>query len=99
MQAEQELRQRGQKMQHMPDGVFIYIDDKGKSIEIDIEVYLSKTSPKKIREVMSYQAWDEGKNNPLRYYVNKLARKQVLATYQVMQREGQAIRFYPLHVG
>lgn len=92
LQTEQELRQSGQKMQHMPDGVFIYTDDEGKSTEIDIEVQLSKTSPQKIREVMSYQAWDEGKNNPLRYYVNKLARKRVLTTYQAMQREGQPMR-------
>lgn len=92
IQAEQKLRQSGQKLDHIPDGI-LTLTKQGKTETIDIEVQISKTSTKEVREVMG-DYWSSGSFNPLRYYVNKKSRGVVRATYQKMEKEFQAMRPY-----
>ena len=90
IQADQELRQRGQKLKHIPDGI-LTITTQGRTKTIDIEVQISKPSPKEVEEVMG-DYWSSGSFNPLRYYVNKKSRGVVRGIYQKMEKEFQAMR-------
>jgi hypothetical protein len=92
IQAQQELRQKGQKLKHIQDGILLLKDTDGAWEEIDIEVQISKPSPGEVEEVMSDQFWTGGRNRPLRYYVNRLSRGVVRSVYRKMVKEGKAMR-------
>ncbi len=92
IQAQQELRQKGQKLRHIQDGILLLKDTHGEWEEIDIEVQVSKPSPGEVEEVMSDQFWTGGRNRPLRYYVNRLSRGVVRSAYRKMVKEGKAMR-------
>ncbi len=92
LQAEQELRQKGQKLKHIQDGILLLKDADGKWEEIDIEVQISKPSPGEVEEVMNDQFWTGGRNRPLWYYVNRLSRGVVRSAYRKMVKEQKAMR-------
>ncbi len=92
LQAQQELRQKGQKLKHIQDGILLLEDADGAWKEIDIEVQVSKPSPGEVEEVMNDQFWTRGRNRPLRYYVNRLSRGVVRSVYRKMVKERKAIR-------
>ena len=93
IQAEQERRTSGQKLQHIQDGILVLIGPGGQRQRIDIEVQISKPSPTEVREVMSDQFWSHARaNRPLRYYVNRLSRGVVRSEYKKMVREQRAMR-------
>lgn len=92
IQAEQERRTSGQKLQHIQDGILVLLGPGGQKQDIDIEVQISKPSPVEVREVMSDQFWSRGANRPLRYYVNRYSRGVVRSEYKKMVRERRAMR-------
>ena len=92
IQAEQEQRRAGQKLKHIQDGILLLKDADGAWEEIDIEVQISKPSPKEVEEVMNDQFWTSGRNRPLRYYVNRQSRGVVRAVYKKMVKERRAMR-------
>ncbi len=92
IQAEQEQRQKGNKLKHIPDGILVLPGKGGKKERITTEVQVSKPSHGEVEEVMSDQFWTGGENIPLRYYVNHLSRGVVRSTYKKMQKERRAMR-------
>lgn len=92
IQAEQELRQKGQKLKHIQDGILLLKDTEDEWEEIDIEVQISKPSPGEVEEVMNDQFWTSSRNRPLRYYVNRLSCGVVRSVYRKMVREQKAMR-------
>ena len=90
IQAEQDLRQRGQKLTHIPDGI-LTLTTKEKTETIDIEVQVSKPSPGEVEEVMG-DYWQSGSFNPLRYYVGKRSRGVVRTVHRRMEKELRAMR-------
>ncbi len=92
IQAEQELRQKGQKLKHIQDGILLLKDAHDEWEEIDIEVQISKPSSGEVEEVMNDQFWTNSRNRPLRYYVNRLSRGVVRSVYRKMVKERSAMR-------
>ncbi len=90
IQAEQDLRQRGQKLKHIPDGI-LTLKTKEKTETIDIEVQVSKPSPGEVEEVMG-DYWHSESFNPLRYYVGKRSRGVVRTVHRRMEKELRAMR-------
>jgi len=74
IQAVQEKRQKGQRLQHIPDGILV-IGEK----RIDIEVQLSRPSQQEVALVMRGDSWRGA--NPLRYYVSRDAWSVVQKSY------------------
>lgn len=64
VQALQEKRQKGQRLQHIPDGILVCLEER-----IDIEVQISRLSQQKVEQVMLGDLWQN--TNALRYYVGK----------------------------
>jgi|SRR5579884_622837 hypothetical protein len=92
IQAQQELRQKGQRLSHIQDGILLLKNADGRWQEIDIEVQVSRPSPREVEEVMNDQFWSGGRARPLRYYVNRLSRGVVRAVFRKMVKEGKAMR-------
>ena len=90
IQAEQDLRQCGQKLKHIPDGI-LTLKTTEKTETIDIEVQVSKPSPGEVEEVMG-DYWHSGSFNPLRYYVGKRSRGVVRTVHRRMEKELRAMR-------
>ena len=74
IQAAQEMRQKGQRLQHIPDGILV-IGEK----RIDIEVQLSRPSQQEVVLVMRGDPWRGA--NALRYYVGRDAWAVVQRAY------------------
>jgi len=74
--AEQELRQKGQKLKHILDGILELPSANGELQYIDIKVQISKTSPGEVEEVMCGDIFTAN-CHALRYYVNRLSRRVV----------------------
>jgi hypothetical protein len=81
IQAEQEKRRKGERLNHIPDGRIILPEPDGRQEIIDIEVQISKPSPGAVKMVMG-DSYFSGSNNPLRYYVNRASQGVVKATYE-----------------
>jgi hypothetical protein len=92
IQAEQEQRQKGQKLKHIPDGRLVLPTVDGKKEYIDIEVQVSKPSRHEVQQVMSDQFWTHSWNIPLRYYVNRRSQGVVRSVYDTMVKEQKAMR-------
>jgi hypothetical protein len=92
IQAQQELRRKGQKLTHIQDGILLLKDTDGAWEEIDIEVQMSKPSSGEVEEVMSDQFWTSRRNRPLRYYVNRLSRGVVRSAYRKMVKQAKGMR-------
>jgi hypothetical protein len=78
IQAAQEKRQKGQRLEHVPDGILV-IGEK----RIDIEVQISRPSQQEVELVMLGDRWNN--TNPLRYYISKDARAVVQRVHRQMK--------------
>src|SRR6266566_778884 len=74
IQAAQEMRQKGQRLQHIPDGILVDGEKR-----IDIEVQLSRPSQQEVVLVMRGDPWRGA--NALRYYVSREAWAAVQRAY------------------
>lgn len=74
IQAAQDMRQKGQRLQHIPDGILV-IGEK----RIDIEVQLSRPSLQDVVLVMRGDPWRDA--NALRYYASRDAWAVVQRAY------------------
>lgn len=92
IQAQLELRQKGQKLKHIQDGILLLKETDDEWEEIDIEVQISKPSPGEVKAIMNDQFWTSERNRPLRYYVNRLSRGVVRSVYRTMVTERSAMR-------
>jgi hypothetical protein len=88
---EQELRKKGQKLKHIPDGILVLPGEHGEKEYIDIEVQVSKPKDGEVEAIMG-DFWRSGSENPLRYYVNRQSRGIVWSVYRRMQKEKRAMR-------
>ncbi len=91
IQAEQEQRRKGERLQHIPDGVLILPSANNTWTYIDIEVQISQPSREVVKNVMS-DSYFSGSNDPLRYYVNKRSGSVVRSVYQQMVQERRTMR-------
>ncbi len=86
IQAEQEKRQRGQLLEHIPDGIIV----NGSEL-IDIEVQIARPSQHKVELVM--RGGIRGNSmNPLRYYASEDAIAVVRRAYQAVMKGGRQSR-------
>jgi len=83
IQAEQGKREKGQRLEHIPDGILVM-----GSEHIDIEVQISKPNQEDVERIMRGGLWRHLRN-PLRYYVNKDSRAVVLAAYRNTMKGGR----------
>jgi len=86
IQAQQEKRERGQRLEHIPDAIVIT-----ESEDIDIEVQISRPKQQDVERIMRGGLWGQS-TNPLRYYVNKHSRSIVLAAYHKTMQEARTVR-------
>lgn len=91
IQAEQEKRRKGERLNHIPDGMIIVPGSDGKQEIIDIEVQISKPSPGAVKMVMG-DSYFSGSNNPLQYYVNKASKSVVKAAYEERAKYPSSMR-------
>jgi hypothetical protein len=89
--AEQEVRKKGQKLKHIPDGILVLPGANDTKEYIDIEVQISRPTSREVEEIMG-DFWRSGSENPLRYYVNRQSRGVVWSVYRRMQKEKRAMR-------
>lgn len=82
IQADQGRRRKGERLNHIPDGILVLPTEDGAEEYIDIEVQISKPSPEAVENVID--PYLSGSNSPLWYYVTKATRGVVKATYQKM---------------
>ncbi len=82
IQAAQEKRQKGQRLEHVPDGIVVIGEER-----IDIEVQLSRPSQQEVELVMCGDRWNS--TNPLRYYVSKDARAVVQRVHRQIRQTGR----------
>lgn len=86
IQAEQEKRQKGRRLEHIPDGMIV-----SDLEQIDIEVQISRPSQQIVELVMRGGIWGNS-TNPLRYYVCEDAVAVVRRAYQVVTKGGRQSR-------
>jgi hypothetical protein len=86
MQAEQNLRRKGEKLKHIPDGILVLPGANGKRTHIDIEVQISKPSKYKVKQVMDDFSFTQSMN-ALRYYVNGASRAVIRAVLREIEEQ------------
>lgn len=86
IQAEQEKRKRGQRLEHIPDGIIV-----SGSERIDVEVQIARPSQQKVELVMRGGFWGNS-TNPLHYYASTDAIATVRRAYQAVTKGGRQPR-------
>jgi hypothetical protein len=86
IQAQQDKRERGQRLEHIPDAIVVTERE-----DIDIEVQISRPKLQDVERIMRGGLWGHS-TNPLRYYVNKHSRSIVLAAYHKTMQEARTVR-------
>ncbi len=86
IQAQQEKRELGQRLEHIPDAIVITATER-----IDIEVQISRPKQQDVERIMRGGLWGH-LTNPLSYYVNKHSRSVVLAAYRKTMQEARTAR-------
>lgn len=79
IQAAQKQRKKGQRLQHIPDGIVVSGDK-----QIDIEVQVSRPSQREVELVLRGDRWHSA--NALRYYVSKQAQAVVQRAYHEVKK-------------
>jgi hypothetical protein len=87
IQAQQPWRLKGQSITHIPDGKVLLPRASGKTVEMDIEVQISKPSRHEVEIALGGDIFSNGTTAPLRYYVNQQSRTVVTNTYTQMCQE------------
>jgi len=86
IQAEQNKRELGQRLNHIPDAIIVT-----ETEDIDIEVQISRPKQQDVERIMR-GGWSVHSSNPLRYYVNKHSRSVVYAAYRKAMQDDRMVR-------
>src|SRR5260370_18941456 len=86
IQAQQDKRERGQRLEHTPDAILVTETER-----IDIEAQISRPKQQDVERIMRGGLWGE-LTNPLRYYADKHSRSVVLAAYRKTMQEARTVR-------
>jgi hypothetical protein len=79
IQAAQKQRKKGQRLQHIPDGIVV-----SGARRIDIEVQISHPLQQEAELILRGDRWQSA--NPLRYYVSKEAKAVVQRAYREVKK-------------
>ena len=86
--AEQERRTPGQRLQHVPDGIFAFAN--GTALELEVE--LSRKPREKLCAIMRGGEYLAETRNPVRYYVSPDAKAGVMRAYRAVMKSGDTFR-------
>lgn len=88
MLAQQERRTSGQRLQHLPDGIYVF----ATGMKLELEVELSRKAHKDLCAIMRGGEYLADTHNPVRYYVSPSAKTGVMKAYRTLMKTYDTFR-------
>lgn len=93
----QGMRVKGQRREHVPDGLVCLPQCEGLLEEIEIEVQISRPSRKEVEDILCEASWTLPRKRPLWYFVTASSAQVVQSVQRALRGPMRTVQILDLH--